>query len=129
MYQAYLLKNLDKGQGLSPDEVAELRRTTDLARRSTNQAATATGRSMVVTERHLWENLAEIWMKENCFLLKATVSPSELFSTFVETVVEKFMEAKARSAAFKTFFPRRSRSEPKQLRGLGPSRSKMGTEG
>ncbi len=30
--QAYLLKDLDNGQGLSPDEVAELRRTTDLAK-------------------------------------------------------------------------------------------------
>ncbi|KAI2647600.1 Serine/threonine-protein kinase MEC1 [Labeo rohita] len=27
-YQADLLKDLDKGQGLSPDEVSELRRTT-----------------------------------------------------------------------------------------------------
>ncbi len=34
-YQADLLKELDKGQGLSPDEVAELRRTTDLALRAT----------------------------------------------------------------------------------------------
>ncbi len=39
-YQADLLKDLDKGQGLSPDEVAELRCTTDLALRATKQAAT-----------------------------------------------------------------------------------------
>ncbi len=55
-YQADLLNDLDKGQGLSPDEVAELRRTTDLALRATKQAATAMVRSMaamVVTERHL----------------------------------------------------------------------------
>ncbi len=54
--QADLLKDLDKGQGLSPDEMAELRRTTDLALRATKQTATAIGRSMaamVVTERHL----------------------------------------------------------------------------
>ncbi len=60
-YQADLLKDLDKGQGLSPDEVAELRRTTDLALRATKQAATAMSRSMaamVVTERHLSVNLA-----------------------------------------------------------------------
>ncbi len=53
-YQADLLKDLDSGQGLSPDEVAELRRTTDLALRATKQAASAMGRSMaamVVTER------------------------------------------------------------------------------
>ncbi len=45
-YQADLLKDLDKGQGLSPDEVAELRHTTNLALRATKQAATAMGRSM-----------------------------------------------------------------------------------
>ncbi|KAL0150800.1 hypothetical protein M9458_053882, partial [Cirrhinus mrigala] len=56
-YQADLLKDLDKGQGLSPEEVAELRCTTDLAIRTTKQATAAMGRSMgamVVTERHLW---------------------------------------------------------------------------
>ncbi|XP_016106680.1 uncharacterized protein [Sinocyclocheilus grahami] len=62
-YQTDLLNDLDKGQGLSPDEVAELSRTTDLALHATKQTATATGRSMVamvVTERHLWVNLADI---------------------------------------------------------------------
>ncbi|KAL0199471.1 hypothetical protein M9458_008011, partial [Cirrhinus mrigala] len=126
-YQADLLKDLDKGQGLSPDEVAELRRTTDLALRATKQAATAMGRSMgamVVTERHLWVNLADLGKKERGFLLDAPVSPSELFGTSVETVVEKFREARARSAAFKTFIPRRSRSEPEQYGGPGPQAQK-----
>ncbi len=44
-------------------------------------------------------NLADIGKKEKGFLLDAPVSPSELFGTSVETVVEKFREAKARSAA------------------------------
>ncbi len=104
-YQADLLKDLDKGRGLSPDEVAELCRTTDLALRATKQAATALGRSMaamVVTERHLWVNLADIGKKEKGFFLDSPVSPSELFSTSVEMVVEKFR----RSAAFKSFIPR-----------------------
>ncbi len=113
-YQADLLKDLDNGQGLSPDEVAELHRTTDLALRATKQAATAMGRSMaamVVTDRHLWVNLADLERKEKGFLLNAPISPSELFGTSVETVVEKFREARAHSAAFETFIPRRSRSE------------------
>ncbi len=38
-------------------------------------------------------------------------------------VVEKFEEAKARSAAFKSCIPRRSRSEPERRGGPGPSRS------
>ncbi|KAL0196782.1 hypothetical protein M9458_005322, partial [Cirrhinus mrigala] len=41
-YQANLLKDLDKGKGLSADEVAELRRTTDLALHATKQTASAT---------------------------------------------------------------------------------------
>ncbi len=78
-YQADLLKNLDNGQGLSPDEVAELHRTTDLVLRATKQAATAMGRSMaamVVMERHLWVNLADLERKEKGFLLDAPILPS-----------------------------------------------------
>ncbi len=123
-YQADLLKDLDNGQGLSLDEVAELRHTTDLALCATKQAATAMGRSMaamVVTEGHLWVNLADLERKEKGFLLDAPVSPSELFRTSVDTVVEKFKEARARSASFRTFIPRRSRSEPEQSRVPGPS--------
>ncbi|RXN12146.1 hypothetical protein ROHU_010288 [Labeo rohita] len=37
--------------------------------------------------------------------------------------MKKFKEAKARSAAFRTFIPRRTRSEPEHQRGPGPSRS------
>ncbi|KAL0172254.1 hypothetical protein M9458_032565, partial [Cirrhinus mrigala] len=73
-YQADLLKDLNKGQGLSPDKVAELRHTADLALQATKQAATAMGRSMaamVVTERHLWVNLVDLGKKERGFLLDA----------------------------------------------------------
>ncbi|KAL0151516.1 hypothetical protein M9458_053168 [Cirrhinus mrigala] len=87
--QADLLKDLNKGQGLSPDEVAELCRTTDLAPWATKQATTAMCRSMVaivVMERHLWVNLADLGKKEKGFLLNAPVSPSELFGTSIEIV-------------------------------------------
>lgn len=113
-----MLKDLDKGQELSPDEVAELRHTTDLALRATKQAATAMGRFMEVTE---WVNLADIRKKENGCLLDAPVSPSKLFGSFIEAVIKKFGKAKALSAAFKTFTPQRTRSKPKQHRGPGPS--------
>ncbi len=49
-------------------------------------------------------NLADLEKKEKGFLLDAPVSPSELFGTSVDTVVEKFREARARSAAFKSSF-------------------------
>lgn len=84
-YQTDLLKHQDKDQGLSPDEVAELRCTTDLALRATKQTATANGRSMaaiVVMERHMWLNLEDIRLKEKGFLFDAPVSPSELFQHF-----------------------------------------------
>ncbi|KAL0194963.1 hypothetical protein M9458_008535, partial [Cirrhinus mrigala] len=116
-YQADLLKDLDKAQGLSPDEVAELHHTMDLALHATKQAATAMGRSMgatVVTERHLWVNLADLEKKERGFLLDAPVLPSQLFGASVKMVVEKFREARVHSVAFKTFIPRRSTSEPEQ---------------
>ncbi len=122
-YQVDLLKDLDNGQGLSPDEVAELRRTTDLALRATKQAATVMGKSMAamgVTERHMWVNLADLEKKEKGFLPDAPISSSQLFGNSIETVVQKFWEARARSAAFKTFIPRRSRFEPEQSGGPGP---------
>ncbi len=56
---------------------------------------------MVITERHLWVNLADIGKKEKDFLLDALISPSKLFGISVKMVVEKFREAKARSSAFK----------------------------
>ncbi|KAL0157268.1 hypothetical protein M9458_048514, partial [Cirrhinus mrigala] len=112
--QVDLLKDLDKGQGLSPDEVTELRHTMDLALRATKQATTCYGQ--------IYGSLADLGKKEKGFLLDAPVSPSELFGTSIETVIEKFREAKARSAAFKTFIPRRTRSEPEHQRGPGPSR-------
>ncbi len=60
-------------------------------------------------------NLADIRKKEKGSLLDVPVSPSELFGTSVEVVVEKFR------GAFKTLISRRSRSEPEQRRGPGPS--------
>ncbi|ROL44499.1 hypothetical protein DPX16_0387 [Anabarilius grahami] len=125
-YQADLLKDLDQGQGLSPDVVDELRRTTDLALRATKQTAALIGRSMaamVATERHLWLNMADIGEKEKGFLLDAPVSPSELFGGSVETVVGKFREARARSAAYKNCIPLRSDSGPRHPGGPGPSRA------
>lgn len=62
-YQADLLRDLDQGQGLSSDTVAELCRNTDLALRATKQTTAAIGRlmaAMVATERHLWVSLASI---------------------------------------------------------------------
>lgn len=43
----------------------------------------------MATERHLWLNLADIGRKEKAFLLDGPLSPSGLFGTSTEAVVEK----------------------------------------
>ncbi len=45
-YQAELLKELDKGEGLTPEAVKEPRRATDLVLRATKPKAQTVGRSM-----------------------------------------------------------------------------------
>ncbi len=115
-YQAELLRDLDQGQGLSPEAVA------DLTLRATKQTAAEIGSSivaMVATERHLWVNLADIGEKEKRFFLDTPVSPSELFGTSVEMVIHKFGEARARSAAYESFIPCRFMSALKHRGGPG----------
>ncbi len=73
----------------------------------------------MATERHFWINLADIGEKDKHFLLDSSVSPSELFGTSVETVVDKFREARARSAANKVLIPRLPGFTPKSLEALG----------
>lgn len=107
--QADLLKDLAQGLGLPLEVVKELLRTENLALHATKQTVAAIGCSMaaiVATERHLWLNLADIGEKEKNNQLNTPVSASELFGTSVVTLVGKFQEAKAHSAAFKTFMPR-----------------------
>ncbi len=73
-YQADVFKEMDEGDGLTPEAVKELHKATDFTLRATKHTARAVGRSMagsVAAERHLWLNLMEIWEKENVFLLDA----------------------------------------------------------
>lgn len=53
-HQEDLLKDLDQGEGLSPEAVSELHMATDLVLCATEQAA------MLVMERHLWPYLSGI---------------------------------------------------------------------
>lgn len=82
-----------------------------LALRANKQTAAAIDCTMVAMERHLWINLADT--------LDVLASPSQLFSTSVEVVVDRFREARMWSAAFKIFIPRRSRSMPQISAGPG----------
>ncbi len=108
-YQAKVLKEMDEGDGVTPETVKELCRANDLAIRATKHTARVVGRSMaglVAAECHLWLNLTEIREKEKAFLLDAPISSSGLFGNAVNTVVDKFRAAKMQSAAFKQFMPR-----------------------
>ncbi len=110
-YQADLLKEMDKGDDIKNYDIAELRRATDLSLQATKETARAIGRSMaalVATERHLWLTLSQISDKDRVFLLDAPILPSGLFGDAVNTVVDRFQEAKKQAAAFQRFLPRRS---------------------
>lgn len=67
----------DQSEGVSPNVVVELHRTTDLNLHSTKQVARAI--DIVTTERHVWLNLLGLKEQERYFLLDAPLSPSGLF--------------------------------------------------
>jgi hypothetical protein len=78
-YQADLLRELDEGGDIRPEDISELCRTADLALRATKESARAIGRSMaalVATERHLWLSLSDIKDKDRVCLLDAPLQPS-----------------------------------------------------
>ncbi len=112
-YQADLLKELDEGEQISSSDVGELRRTTDLALRATKETAHAIGQSMaalVAVERHLWLTLSDIKEKDRVFLMDAMLAPSGLFGDAVDSVVDRYQEARKQAAAFQRFLPRRPKS-------------------
>ncbi|KAL0148327.1 hypothetical protein M9458_056389 [Cirrhinus mrigala] len=98
-YQADLLKELDEGEEIRDSDISELRRTADLSLRATKETARAIGRSMaalVATERHLWLTLSDMKEKDRVFLLDAPLSPSGLFGDAVNSVVDRYQEARKR---------------------------------
>ncbi len=110
-YQADLLKELDEGKQISSSDVGELMRTADLALRATKETARAIGRSMaalVAAKRHLWLTLSDMKEKERVFLMDAPLVPSGLFGDAVDSVVDRYQEARKQAAAFQRFLPRRS---------------------
>ncbi len=110
-YQADLLKELDEGEGISAEDIRELRKTSDLSLRATKETARDIGWSMaalVVAERHLWLTLSGIKDRDRVFLLDVLLSPSGRFGDAVGAVVDRHQEASKQAAAFQRFLPRRS---------------------
>ncbi len=92
-HQADLLKELDEGEELRPDDNTELRRTADLSLRATKENACAIGRSMAVlvaAERHLWLTLSDMKEKDRIFLMDSPLAPSDLFGDAVNSVVNRY---------------------------------------
>ncbi|KAI2653808.1 Transposon Ty3-G Gag-Pol polyprotein [Labeo rohita] len=109
-YQADLLKELDEGEETKDSNIYELRRTADLSLRATKETAHAIGRSMaalVAVERHLWLTLSDMKEKDRVFLLDTPLLPSGLFGDAVNSVVDRYQEARKQAAAFQRFLPRR----------------------
>ncbi len=105
-YQADLLKELDEGKQISSSDVGELRRTADLALRATKETARAIG--VVHGSRHIWLTLSDMKVKDRVFLMDAPLAPSGLFGDAVDSVVDRYQEARKQAAAFQRFLPRRS---------------------
>ncbi len=108
------LKNIKLDTQPYSDDITELRRAADLARRATKETARAIGRSMaalVAAERHLWLTLSDIKEKDRVFLLDTPLAPSGLFGDAVDTVVDRYQEAHKQAVAFQRFLPRRSSAQ------------------
>ncbi|KAI2649150.1 Retrovirus-related Pol polyprotein from transposon 17.6 [Labeo rohita] len=63
--------------------------------------------AMVAAERHLWLTLSDMKEKDRVFLLDAPLVPSGLFGDAVNSVVDRYQEARKQAAAFQRFLLRR----------------------
>ncbi|KAL1278055.1 hypothetical protein QQF64_024728 [Cirrhinus molitorella] len=110
VFQAKLLQTAEGG-ALSAEAVKDLHAATDFALMATKRAAQAVGKAMgfmVVLQRHLWLNLADLKDADRRVLLNAPVSPSGLFGDAVESIIERFAEAQKRAKAMSHVMPRRA---------------------
>ncbi|KAI2644665.1 Transposon Ty3-G Gag-Pol polyprotein [Labeo rohita] len=81
---------------------------TDYALRATKVTAQALGRAMstmVVQERHLWLNLAEMRDAEKARFLDAPISQAGLFCETVEEFAQQFSTVKQQTEAIKRILP------------------------
>ncbi|KAI2660848.1 hypothetical protein H4Q32_008522 [Labeo rohita] len=133
VYQAKVLKDLHEGVP-DPELVQELRSATDYALRATKVTAQALGRAMstmVVQERHLWLNLAEMRDAEKVRFLDAPISQAGLFGETVEEFALQFSTVKKQTEAIKHILPRRvassSPAPPRQQPPPAPRRGRPPT--
>lgn len=90
----------------TPSETCILQRTALMATKRLAQAVGQFMALMVVLQRHLWFNLADLRDTDRKLILKASVSPSGLFSDALETIIECFTEAQKHAKSMSQMMPR-----------------------
>ncbi len=101
----------------------ELRTATDLALRATKVTARSLGRAMstlVVQERHLWLNLADMCEPDKVRFLNAPVCQAGLFGDTVENFAQQFSVAQKQTEAIKHILPRRPAAASTQSSAAAP---------
>ncbi|KAL0161814.1 hypothetical protein M9458_041210, partial [Cirrhinus mrigala] len=109
VYQAKALKELHRG---SPDQAVlqELRAATDFTLRATKVMARSLGQVMstlVVQERHLWLNLAQMADVDKARFLDAPVSQAGLFGDTFGDFAQQFSAVQKQTEAISHILPRR----------------------
>ncbi len=64
--------------------------------------------ALVAAERHLWLTLSDMKEKHRVFLMDTPLAPSGLFGDAINSVVDRYQEARKQATAFQPLLPRRS---------------------
>ncbi len=135
VHQAKALKQVHEGS-TDPGLMQELRTATDLALRATKVTARSLGKAMstmVVQERHLWLNLAEMKDVDKARFLDAPISQGGLFGDTVEGFAQQFSAVQQQTEAIQHILPRRdapstaapgARPQSARRRGRPPASSR-----
>ncbi len=109
VHQAKALKQVHEGT-TDPGLMQELRTATDFALRATKVTARSLGKAMstmVVQERHLWLNLAEMKDVDKARFLDTPISQGGLFGDTVEGFAQQFSAVQQQTEAIQHILPRR----------------------
>ncbi len=135
VHQAKALKQVHEGS-TDPGLMQELRTVTDFALRATKVTARSLGKAMstmVVQERHLWLNLAEMKDVDKARFLDAPISQGGLFGDTVEGFAQQFSAVQQQTEGIQHIQPRRdapstaapgARPQSARRRGRPPASSR-----
>ncbi len=135
VHQAKALKQVHEGS-TDPGLMQELRTATDFALRATKVTVRSLGKAMstmVVQERHLWLNLAEMKDVDKARFLDAPISQGGLFGDTVEGFAQQFSAVQQQTEAIQHILPWRdapstaapgARPQSARRRGRPPASSR-----